>query len=670
MKNNNNFNRRDFIKVTAVTGLGLTLNLYSCTKSEDPKPQPPKDEDTGGTKINITDISIPLYLEVSKSGNMNIQGKGFESGDKIIFQSLTNTNTKFTGDVSSISETSAAIAIPAGLLSDRYRLTVTRGQATSTLGSTTLNVVFNANIPDKEGMTIKGVVYSGSAGIANVVVSDGIEVTKTDSNGVYYLPSDKKQKSVFVSIPGNYEVEKQGSAPLFFKKLSRPADTVETHDFSLTQVNNEKHVVLALGDMHLANRNNDIEQFQKGFLTDVNKSIKDIQSAGTKVYALALGDMTWETYWYENNYALPQYRTQMDEIKTTIFHTIGNHDNDPYVADDWHSATKYRDILGPTYYSFNLGKIHYVVLDNVEYINTGGAAGSSGNRNYNAKIVAEQMEWLKKDLAMVEDKSTPIVLAMHIQLNNNPTLTGSGNQTSTIRLSNSAEFIAAFNGFPNVHVLTGHTHIQYHVENSTSLMEHNSAAVCATWWWTGRSGYANNQICKDGTPGGYVIWEMEGKDLKWKYKSINYENNYQFRAYDLNKVHITPAEHAPSYTGTDSEFVKYAAEYATANNNNEVLINVWGYDTKWKVEVFEGGQALAVNRVNVLDPLHIISYSAKRLNVNATPTADFVSTKTAHMFKARAASPTSTLEIKVTDRFGNVYTENMQRPKAFTTAMS
>src|SRR5690606_11436363 len=249
------------------------------------------------------------------------------------------------------------------------------------------------------------------------------------------------------------------------------------------------------------------------------------------------------------------------------------------------------------------------------------------------------------------------------QLNNNPTLTGSGNQTSTIRLSNSAEFIAAFNGFPNVHVLTGHTHIQYHVENSTSLMEHNSAAVCATWWWTGRSGYANNQICKDGTPGGYVIWEMENKDLKWQYKSINYEKNYQFRAYDLNKVHITPAEHAPSYTG--SEFSKYAAEYANKNNNNEILINVWGYDPKWKVEVFEGGQSLAVNRVSVLDPLHIISYSAKRLNVNAVPTADFVSSKTAHMFKTTAASPTSTLEIKVTDCFGNIYRETMVRPKAF-----
>ncbi len=37
------------------------------------------------------------------------------------------------------------------------------------------------------------------------------------------------------------------------------------------------------------------------------------------------------------------------------------------------------------------------------------------------------------------------------------------------------------------------------------------------------------------------------------------------------------------------------------------------------------------------------------------------------MFKVTASSATSTLDIKVTDRVGNVYTETMNRPKAFTT---
>ena len=65
------------------------------------------------------------------------------------------------------------------------------------------------------------------------------------------------------------------------------------------------------------------------------------------------------------------------------------------------------------------------------------------------------------------------------------------------------------------------------------------------------------------------------------------------------------------------------------------------------------------------DPLHIISYMVPRLNANNGTT--FETCLTYHMFRVKASSPTTTLEIKVTDRFGNVSTETMTRPKDFTT---
>jgi hypothetical protein len=211
-------------------------------------------------------------------------------------------------------------------------------------------------------------------------------------------------------------------------------------------------------------------------------------------------------------------------------------------------------------------------------------------------------------------------------------------------------------------------HINYAWENTANLMEHNTGAVCATWWWTGREGYAGNHICKDGSPGGYGIWEIKGKELKWQYKSIGYEKDYQFRAFDLNECHITAAKHAPK--STDALLRTYAGEYADKSTKNEVLINVWGFDEKWKVEVTENGVPLTVKRLEAKDPLHIISYEALRLNVGATPTADFESTKISHMFKVTASNATNTLVIKVTDRFGRVYTENMERPKALTYSMA
>ena len=158
-----------------------------------------------------------------------------------------------------------------------------------------------------------------------------------------------------------------------------------------------------------------------------------------------------------------------------------------------------------------------------------------------------------------------------------------------------------------------------------------------------------------------------GLVIRFSRKSSGSSRNYQFRSYDLNMVHITAAKYAPN--ANDADLAVYAGEYANPNLNNEVLINIWGYDPSWNVEVKEGGTPLTVRRVSVLDPLHIISYEAKRLNAGAVPTSAFITGNTAHMFKITASGPATTLEIKVTDRFGNIYTETMTRPKELTYSM-
>jgi hypothetical protein len=378
--------------------------------------------------------------------------------------------------------------------------------------------------------------------------------------------------------------------------------------------------------------------------------------------------MTWDGYWYENNFGLNEYIPYMNKLNSPVFNLIGNHDYDPYYANDWEAENKYREVIGPTYYSFNLGDIHYIVLDDVEYLNSGGSEGTVGSRNYNTIISSDQIEWLKKDLAAITDKSTPIVVAMHTPLYKKPTLNSNGTQINQIDLENGNTLIDILKSFSNVNVLSGHTHVNYRVDQEPNLMEHNTAAICATWWWTGKSGCAGNHICKDGSPGGYGIWKLNGRNIEWLYKSIGYEEDYQFRTYDLNKIHITASNFAPN--STDNELADYAGPYAQKNVNNEVLINIWGYDSQWKIEVTENNSILNVIRLSDKDPLHIISYNALRLNAGATPTSAFATNDTPHLFKVTASAPDTTLEIRVTDRFGNVYTESMVRPKTFSLSMS
>lgn len=146
----------------------------------------------------------------------------------------------------------------------------------------------------------------------------------------------------------------------------------------------------------------------------------------------------------------------------------------------------------------NIGKIHYIMLDDTEYINTGGSQGTVGSRNYNRRFSAEQLAWLREELKHV-DKSTPIVVGCHC-----PLYSYNSGLGVSIALQSSADvdnILGCFDGFSSVTFLTGHTHINRNIQSPkyANVYEHNIAAVCGTWWWTQQ--YGKNNLCKDGLPG-------------------------------------------------------------------------------------------------------------------------------------------------------------------------
>lgn len=615
--------------------------------------------------IPVKGISLPSSVAVNRDEPLSLRGIGILSSDQVELAGKDGNGPTVVVPVSEVHADSFSILLPGDFVSGTYGLTLIRDGKRLPMGTLNINLTSGVEVPDREGMTVKGVVECDGRGVAGVVVSDGFEVATTDADGIYYLPSQKKNGYVFISIPPNYEVEcKNGNEPQFFKRLTRAAGVSEQQDFALRAVDNTHHKLFVMTDFHLANRNDDLKQYDN-FVEDVNAAIASESASGTRVYGVDLGDLSWDLYWYSNDFALPRCMAEADKIDCPVFHLPGNHDNDPYMGNDWDAEQAYKNEVCPTYYSFNLGDVHYVMLDNVKYVNTGGAQGQVGDRSYDGTIVPEQMEWLRKDLSHVTDKNTPIVVCMHVNLYRNPSVVG-GNQVDWISLDNGRELKELLSAYSNVQVLTGHTHVNFTVEQD-NWMEHNVAAVCATWWWTGKDGYAGNHTCKDGSPGGYAVWDVDGTTRQWYYKGTGLPRDYQFRAYDLNECHITAEKYAPK--STDEKLAPYVGSYAGKRSDNKVLINVWNYDSGWKVEVSEDGRPLPVTRVSAKDPLHLISYEALRLNAGATPTESFETDTTGHMFEVTASSPTSTLDIRVTDRFGRTYTERMIRPKALTCDM-
>ena len=635
--------------------------LFACGGSDDEK--------TPADNFDVQ-FTVPGSVDVTEGGECTfaVSGGGRKSPlttDTFILES--DAGISYVCPIVNNSSDSFTVRLADGCETGYYKVFVKRDARKKSFGRIYINIVEDIDFKPDAGTTVYGIVSSAGVGVENVVVSDGAEVTVTNEKGIYQLKSAKKWGYVFISVPSGYEVPSVGVLPQFHRALKNSADVVERADFKLEKVDGQdSYKIFMLGDMHLANRTGDLGQFAQ-FTSDLTDYMT--RHKGEKMYALTLGDMTWDLYWYSNSYYFPQYlNTINSQIKNLqIFHTMGNHDNDFQTRSDYDAAVKYVDQICPTYYSFNIGKVHYVVMDDIDCSSYDG----STSRNYVKSLSAEQLDWLAKDLSHVA-KTTPVVVAMHAQVFY-PTTSGfkiDHDQVNTLRLFD------ILDGY-TVRFVTGHTHKLFNVTPDAPIVdghnfrEYNSGSVCASWWWSGNL-TPGIHIGTDGTPGGYGIWDVTGTDFQCLYKSTGWPEEYQFRSYDLNNVHFSMAD-VPLMPSDISASVKNAyMQYVNAypqNNDNEVLINIWNWNSDWTLSVVdENRKTLPYTEVWAYDPLHIAALSVKRFNnAGLKSTPSFITDKFTHFFKVKADDADTDLVITVKDEFGNEWTENMQRPKAFST---
>ena len=634
--------------------------LFACGGSDDEK--------TPADNFDVQ-FTVPGSVDVTEGGECTFAvsggGKSPLTTDTFILES--DAGISYVCPIVNTSSDSFTVRLADGCETGYYKVFVKRDARKKSFGRIYINIVEDIDFKPDAGTTVYGIVSSAGVGVENVVVSDGAEVTVTNEKGIYQLKSAKKWGYVFISVPSGYEVPSVGVLPQFHRALKNSADVVERADFKLEKVDGQdSYKIFMLGDMHLANRTGDLGQFAQ-FTSDLTDYMT--RHKGEKMYALTLGDMTWDLYWYSNSYYFPQYlNTVNSQIKNLqIFHTMGNHDNDFQTRSDYDAAVKYVDQICPTYYSFNIGKVHYVVMDDIDCSSYDG----STSRNYVKSLSAEQLDWLAKDLSHVA-KTTPVVVAMHAQVFY-PTTSGFKIDHDPV---NTQRLFDILDGY-TVRFVTGHTHKLFNVTPDAPIVdghnfrEYNSGSVCASWWWSGNL-TPGIHIGTDGTPGGYGIWDVTGTDFQCLYKSTGWPEEYQFRSYDLNNVHFSMAD-VPLMPSDISASVKNAyMQYVNAypqNNDNEVLINIWNWNSDWTLSVVDKNRkTLPYTEVWAYDPLHIAALSVKRFNnAGLKSTPSFITDKFTHFFKVKADDADTDLVITVKDEFGNEWTENMQRPKAFST---
>ena len=617
-------------------------------------------------------------ITVFEGKEVEMQGIGFTIGDKIIFR---NSEGDYTADVASIDDTSAIFLAPDMPQGD-YTLYIGRGEKLQKVTNVTVWITLSVEVPEKDGYSLRGVVYKqvkdtdedgemtmDNVGLEGVWVSDGVNFAQTDENGYYWLESDKRYGYVYVCLPSGY-MPATGSniVPGYWKALEAPNSPAfkEQHNFELKEVNNKKHQVFFAADLHLANRPvgpnevNDLKQFEDGFVKD-SKALAE--KYGENTYLITLGDLTWDAHWYKYNFMPADFVKLMKDYPIPVFNCMGNHDNNPYVQGEPEGSKVYRSTVAPTHYSFDLGDVHYIVVDDIMWKNVGGSNGIVGERDYDEKLDETQLAWLKQDLSHVKDKTKPVVICSHCQFYNN----WRQSAATQAQLLNAKTVLDCFNDFKDVHVMTGHAHFSMIMELRENIVEHNVAAVCETWWQSSSCSSLNGRgVNRDGTPAGYYVFELDGSNLKWYYKSIGFDkNDLQFRAYSMNEVFRT-ADRWKTYLKKHTGRIGGGEDYAHLMDEDEeypenlIYINIWDWDSKWKIEVTEAGNStpLNVTRTWDRDPLHTLTTDLP-LAKDGSLTDSYASDFHNRIWKATAKKDNSDITIKVTNRFGETFTHTM-----------
>jgi len=229
------------------------------------------------------------------------------------------------------------------------------------------------------------------AGIAGVVVSDQITTTTTDQQGNYRLTSDGDLPYLFISQPDDYvgtyyyAKEQQVNFPL---QKSKPQDTFRFIHASDTHID-------SLNLPRMARFREMADSLAADFIVVSGDLIRD---------ALRVDDEVAGNY-YE------MYVSEISKFKMPVYSGVGNHEifgieRDKSLVSPKHplyGKNMYRKYLGPNYYSFNYGGIHFVSIDGVDY----------QNLYYYGGVDSVQLAWLEKDVAETPAE-VPIVTFNHI----------------------------------------------------------------------------------------------------------------------------------------------------------------------------------------------------------------------------------------------------------------
>jgi hypothetical protein len=448
---------------------------------------------------------------------------------------------------------------------------------------------------------IRGRVVAGGRGLRRVAVSDGLRVVATGADGRFEIVSDDTRRYVMISVPSGYRLPTHPSGTLrLFERLDRRRGDELDVLFELQPMpgGDERHGFLVLADPQTLD-SEDMARLQTETVPAVRATVESM--GDVPLFGVANGDIMYDDLTLYGDYEHAVARTGIPFAQV-----VGNHDLDLEQPSDEASTTTFQRHFGPPYYSFNRGRVHYVVLDDVFYHGQG----------YLGYITADQLTWLAADLALVE-RGAPVVVFLHIPLlSTRYARSGEARPPISNSVTNRDALARLLEPF-RPRVIAGHTHELEHRRDGR-LVEHIIGTTCGAWW--------TGDICYDGTPNGYMVFEVDGESFRWHYQATGRPAAYQIRLYPR---------------GTDPRAP------------DEVVANVWNWDPDWTVTWHVNGDRRGLMaRRRGSDPQSVREHAGPERPVKH-PWVDPVPTD--HLFYAPVGPDEGPVVVEARDPWGRVY---------------
>lgn len=219
-----------------------------------------------------------------------------------------------------------------------------------------------------------GIFDKGDQPLAGVMVTDGLNVVRTDKKGRFSLPGFEKTRFITITTPAGFEAKQ------FYLSTK---ENRKSYDFLLTEserTKSKEHSFVQITDTEVTGG-------MGRWVTDLKHYIGNEKPA----FLIHTGDIC-----YEPGLKMHTEVVNSQTMECPVYYCIGNHD----LVRGNYGEELYETIYGPTWYSFDVGNVHYVVTP----IDHG-----DNPTDYTLKDV---YNWLKNDLALMK-KNQALILFNH-----------------------------------------------------------------------------------------------------------------------------------------------------------------------------------------------------------------------------------------------------------------